>query len=120
MPRATREKVESFLNNINETIDRAFYLESRKENRDWILELGFTHEDVKQTIKGLNVSNYSQGPDKDSDFPGEHYVFGIRINNRETFIKLKYFIREDLCNVGGIVNCISFHPSVYQMKYPYK
>ena len=79
-------------------------------------DLGLTKEGCKIEILGLSVTDYCQGPQPDHDRPGDIWVFGREIADRDVYIKLK------IAEVGSdkIAKCISFHAAEHPLCYPYK
>jgi len=77
--------------------------------------LGITAKIRKEEILSLSVENYHQGPEPDRDKPGEIWIFGKKVNDKEVYIKLK------IAQVDGvkIAKCLSFHPNEFSMSYPY-
>jgi len=116
-----REKVRGFLQMVKETIanpvtDRGWVLVLRKENTECILQLGFKYPDIQETLLGLSVEDYCEGPCQDRDQSGELWVFGKVIENSVVYIKLK------LASFGPlrIVRVISFHFAEHTLEYPFK
>jgi hypothetical protein len=89
---------------------------NRKKNRKALIELGLTKRNRKNEILALSVEDYSRGPERDRDFGGKVFIFGIKINNEEVYIKLK------ISEVKGekFAVCISFHRAEYPLIYPFK
>jgi hypothetical protein len=116
-----REIVRDFLQLVKETIanpvaDQGWVLVPRKENKECILKLGFKYPDIQETLLGLSVEDYCEGPRKDRDQPGELWVFGKAIENKVVYIKLK------LASFGPlrIVRVVSFHLAEHILEYPFK
>ena len=116
-----REKVRDFLQLVKETIvnpvaDQGWVLVKRPENKECILQLGFKYQDIKETLLGLSVEDYCDGPCYDRDQPGELWIFGKTIENKVIYIKLK------LASLGqlNIVRIISFHFAEHKLEYPLK
>ena len=116
-----RKEVGSFLQLVKETIsnpvtEQGWVLVPRPENKECILQLGFKIPDIKETVLGLSVEDYCEGPCRDRDQPGELWIFGKVIENQTVYIKLK------LASFGPvrIVRIISFHFAEYPLNYPLK
>lgn len=117
-----REAVRGFLQDIKQTITTpvgnwgSWLLVKRKENMDCLTELGFNYQDVAEVILGLSVADYSGGPCRDRDMPGELWMFGKAIADKEIYIKLK------LATFGTLkrVRIVSFHFAEEPLCYPYK
>lgn len=88
---------------------------NRKENISCLSELGFRMADVRDVILELSVLNYSCGPIRDRNMPGEFWVFGKMISGREIYIKLKLATIDIL----RIVRIVSFHSAKEIMYYPF-
>lgn len=116
-----RKEVGSFLQSVKETIsnpvtEQGWVLVPRPENKECILQLGFKIPDIEETVLGLSVEDYCEGPCRDRDQPGELWIFGKVIENQTVYIKLK------LASFGPvrIVRIISFHFAEYPLNYPLK
>ena len=116
-----REKVRDFLQLVKETItnpvtDQGWRLVLRPENKECILQLGFKYQDIYETLLGLSVEDYCEGPCQDRDLPGELWVFGKVVENKTVYIKMK------LASFGPlkIVRVISFHFAEHTLEYPFK
>ncbi len=92
------------------------YVVDRRVHQKSLADLGLTKEDCKIEILGLSVTDYCQGPQPDHDRPGDIWVFGREIADRDVYIKLK------IAEVGSdkIAKCISFHAAEHPLCYPYK
>ena len=116
-----REIVRDFLQLVKETIanpiaDQGWVLVPRKENKECLLQLGFKYPDIKETLLGLSVEDYCEGPCDDRDQPGELWVFGKTIENKTVYIKLK------LASFGPlrIVRVVSFHFAEHTLEHPFE
>jgi hypothetical protein len=116
-----REKVRDFLQSVKETIanpiaEQGWVLVPRLENKECILQLGFRYQDIVETLLGLSVEDYCEGPCRDRDQPGELWVFGKVIENKAVYIKMK------LASFGPlrIVRVISFHFAKDTLEHPFK
>ena len=116
-----REIVRDFLQLVKETIanpiaDQGWVLVPRKENKECLLQLGFKYPDIKETLLGLSVEDYCEGPCDDRDQPGELWVFGKTIENKAVYIKLK------LASFGPlrIVRVVSFHFAEHTLEHPFE
>lgn len=79
-----------------------------------LVELGYTADDVADTLRTLELDNYSESLiDKDNEDPPLLMVFGKDISGRLIYIKLK--VRGD-----RKVICVSFHYAERDMDFPYK
>lgn len=88
----------------------------RPKNQETIVALGLTLLNIREIILSLSVADYCHGPEKDRDKPGEIWVFGKQVQNKEVYIKLK------IAHVGNekIAKCISFHAAERPLRYPNK
>ena len=117
-----KQAIRDFLEEVKQTITEAaigyqsWRLVKRKENVECMTELGFTYNDVRDAILGLSVVDYCEGPLQDRDMPGDLWVFGKVMEDREVYIKLK------LARFGPlkIVRIVSFHPAKESLCYPYR
>ena len=96
--------------------EKGLYVVDRSVHQNSLADLGLTKEDCKIEILGLSVTDYCQGPQPDHDRPGDIWVFGREIADRDVYIKLK------IAEVGSdkIAKCISFHAAEHPLCYPYK
>ncbi len=79
-----------------------------------LVELGYTADDVADTLRSLELDNYSETLiDKDNDDPPLLMVFGKDISGRLIYIKLK--VRGE-----RKVICVSFHYAEKDMNFPYR
>ena len=91
----------------------------RKKNLDALAFLGWSIENLFDFICTLTPETYVNGPDADSDFPGEDiWTFGVMVEDHEHYIKLK--IRRLENGNDGQILCLSFHQAEYPFIYPYK
>lgn len=119
-----RENVRDFLQLVKETItnpvaERGWRLVPRPENKDCILQLGFKYPDIEDTLLGLSVEDYCEGPIQDRDQRGDLWVFGKAIGDQTVYIKLKL---ASFGTLGAlrIVRVVSFHLAEYALEHPFK
>jgi len=119
-----RDRVRDFLQLVKETIaspvaERGWRLVPRRENNECIAQLGFRYADIEDTLLGLSVEDYCEGPRRDRDQPGELWMFGKVIKDRTIYIKLKL---ASFGTVGSLrmVRVVSFHPAEHTLEYPFK
>lgn len=88
----------------------------RPKNNQTIMELGLTKHNITRILLELTVADYIRGPEQDRDKPGELWVFGKQVAQKEIYIKLK------IAQIGvkRIAKCISFHVAEYSLCYPNK
>lgn len=115
---ASESQVSSFLKELKmiATSGSGLYIVPRPETNVTIINLGLTKKTVEIEILSLSTINYSSGPTKDRDRPGELWIFGKEINGYEIYIKLKIF------EINGmkIAKCISFHEAEFPLSYPFQ
>ena len=116
-----REIVREFLHSVKETIANPIAREGwvlipRPGNKECILQLGFKYQDIKETLLGLSVEDYCEGPCQDRDQRGEVWVFEKIIEDRSVYIKIKLASLDKL----KIVRVISFHFSEHPLKPLFK
>ncbi len=88
----------------------------RRENLDALSDLGLTKKNLKEEILSLSVQDYCEGPEPDRDRPGEIWIFGKHIAEKEIYIKLK------IAQVSKekIAKCLSFHAANFPLCFPYR
>ncbi len=119
---ADRETVKDFLQQVKETITSpiegcdGWRLVRRPENNDCISALGFSPNDIANTILSLSVTDYCDGPCHDYDQSGNLWIFGKTIEGKEIYIKLKLAS----LSILKMVRIISFHFARESLNYPLK
>lgn len=113
----TKTDVKSFLQELKQiiTIWPIFYINRRKNSIQCLADLGITANSREQIIAQLQIEDYSQGPEPETEFNGKDlWVFGKVIKAQEVYIKLT--ITKDI----GNAICISFHKAEHPMDFPFK
>ena len=113
-----RGRIRNFLKEFKEIASKGRGIDviPRRENIDNLAELCLTRKNRNDEIMTLSVADYCKGPEPDKDKPGEIWVFGKQIDNKEVYIKLKIAqVREE-----KVAKCLSFHTADYSLCYPYK
>jgi hypothetical protein len=113
-----RGRIRNFLKEFKEIASKGRGIDviPRRENIDNLAELCLTRKNRNDEIMTLSVADYCKGPEPDKDKPGEIWVFGKQIDNKEVYIKLKIAqVREE-----KVAKCLSFHIVGYSLCYPYK
>lgn len=111
----TKEQVNEFLKGLNSAIDNRllFFLEDRSKNRQLQTELGLSQSNLIDCLRNLKYTDFVEVIPSNAD----HiiYVFGIRIEPIDCYIKL------DLVQFGGksICTCHSFHQAERPMSFPF-
>lgn len=95
---------------------RGWVLVRRDENLRCVTELGLNYDGLESLILGLSVTDYCEGPLDDRDFPGELWVFGKVIEEREIYIKLRLAV----LGSSRLVRIVSFHEARESLYYPYR
>jgi len=113
-----RPFVEGFLKAFREAISKnGLQVIFRTSNNQALIDLGLTPKLREEIILNLQSDNYAQGPlPDDQGMPGDVWIFGCEVNNREVYVKIK------LVEVNGekYAKCLSFHPSQHPLNYPLK
>ena len=113
---ATKEEVQSFLNEMKEKIKvfGIIYRDDRGKNVQTLVDLEITPKYRDTVIINLEVKDYSEGPDNDTlNQCGEMWVFGKDVKGQEVYIKITL-------GKGSSALCISFHIAEHPMNYPFK
>jgi hypothetical protein len=113
----TAGEVESFIKGLIEKInvfDIAF--RPRNKNLDALAELDISPVERIEYLMNLRAEDYCSGPNKDTYDPAnpDYYEFGVKVKGVEVYIK----ISQGLSNKR--VDCMSFHPAEFTIKYPLK
>lgn len=112
----TKEEVEKFLNIFFQKLKiyNIVFIE-RDKNFKTIAELEIQPIQRIDYLKKLTVMNFSEGPLKDKNIPGnpDLYVFGTIVKNKEVYIKIS------IGKPNKSVICISFHLAEHKMKYAF-
>ena len=90
----------------------------RPKNLSTLTKLGFVLDDVKNTILGLSVTDYCEGPIQDHSVKGDCWIFGKVILEGEVYIKLKIACFGST-NPLRVVRIISFHIAETSLCYPF-
>lgn len=121
---ASETEVEEFLLGIFSILNespKGLYIVKRTNSEDktgnFQIQTGLTNSMICEELLSLTLKNYSYTDnDRDPKRKGEVWIFGKvlkppQINESiEVYIKLK---------LQGRVVCLSFHPSEYDLRFPY-
>ena len=109
----SEEDVRDFLLRFNRSVEESYLIVvPREKNLRIFTRLGLDIDDVEHFIRELSVRQYSEGPLVDDDgSEGEIWIFGMRIQMIDFYIKLK--LSED-------AKCLSFHAAEHLMEFPYE
>ena len=112
---ASIQEITDFLKKFKHVLTQGFIIIPRNDYKLTCSYLGITISDVKDTISQLTYKDYSNGPEKDKDRPGNMiWEFGVRMHGEDIYIKLS-----DDFNFN-IAKCLSFHIAAYPIKLPHK
>ncbi len=114
---ATSDEVQHFLQDFKTKLGiwGVVFRDDRGKNAQALLDLEITPINREQVLKELQVTDYIEGPKKESLYRGaDMWVFGKNIKGREVYIKITLGL------VGAKVICISFHIAEQTLKYPLK
>ena len=116
MKRSEKREIEHFLEEFKvklKTFD-IFFL-NRDKNEQTLYDLEITPKQRIEYLNKLKAEDYYKGPVEDKYDPESlpFWEFGIKINNKEVFIKISLWKNKK-------VLCISFHIAEKEMHYPYK
>jgi len=112
-----RDEIASFLQDFFLKMDiwQIIYRDDRGKNVRALIELEITPSKRTEIIRNLRISDYCDGPLKDTlDSGADLWVFGRVVKGREVYIKIS------LGNPNNPVICISFHIADIKMNYPFK
>lgn len=126
MGRTSTKDIQDFLDQCreiiksSEVIPSVFFMVSKQENKDTLLSLGFTKQNVKDEIISLSLEDYCEGPCDAHEYKDQVWIFGKMISNQEIYIKLSISEFDNPGNRVKTLFCLSFHFSKKSMKYLYK
>ena len=115
---ATEADILAFLVRFRQTAaTHGLFIWSTGKNNDWLLETGFTNDDVESVVKGLTPRDYSSGPQPDDDATrpiGEVWKFQREYEGYELYVKLK--LRHGM----PVAECVSCHEAESEMRQPHR
>ncbi len=113
----TKNEVEKYLNDflLKLNVFNVVFV-SRDKNLKTLVELEIQPMQRVDYLKKLTVMDFSDGPLKELNIPGnpDLYVFGIEVKNKEIYVKISM----GLPNKNVI--CVSFHIAEHKIKYAFK
>jgi hypothetical protein len=111
-----RRKIADFLTEFKNIVvtGRGLDVIPREKNNLALIKLGITEGNRKDEILSLSLNDYCEGPEKDNDKPGDIWIFGKTVNDKEVYIKLKVAQVDE----EKIAKCLSFHPAEFHLSYP--
>lgn len=112
----TRQDAGLFLQSFQAKLGRwgVIFREWNSQNLESLFELGISREERRSILSSLVVSDYSEGPMKESLYNMDLWVFGKRVNEKEIYIKVALGMPE------AETICLSFCNSLRHMNYPLK
>lgn len=112
-----RRYIQDFLKDFKELLGQGSYNLNtlHYKNKQTILKLGYTKNQILDVLFSINVEDYCVGPIPDEYHPGDYWVFGKEIDCLELYIKLKIAVKP---SGDEIAFCISFHESEFPLRYP--
>ncbi len=113
----TKDEVEKFLNTFQAKLKifKIIFRDDRGKNTQALAELEITPAYRENVIRNITVSDYSEGPVKDTlNKYGEMWVFGKDVKKKEVYIKIA------LGHPDSATICISFHKAEHPVVYPFK
>ena len=110
----TREQINEFLTILKELMEKKFIFVPRRKNMESLEKLALLPAHIKELVMHLTIENYCDGPHPDHQGVGEIWVFGIEIDGKNIYLKLKVDIENE------IARCISFHEAEFVINYPMK
>ena len=113
----TAEEVNSFLKDFKTKLGiwGIVFRDDRGKNVQTLLTLEIEPIAREKILKELQVTDYCQGPTKETLYGGSDlWVFGRLVKKQEIYIKISMGI------AGAQVICISFHIAEHPMNYPLK
>jgi hypothetical protein len=115
---ATRKEIAGFLRDFKEAMitGPGLIVKVNQKNLQAVADLGMTARERDDSLLALTVEDYCSGPHPDRDFPGDVWIFGTAVEDREVYIKLKLVTRRGI----DFPHCLSFHTAEFQLYYPYK
>lgn len=115
MTEKQRWQVTLFLRLFKQTAAQVFVFAERANTIATVATLGITLQQAKECVLGLTEADYYRGPIPDkSHLGGEYWEFGVKVEHREVFIKLK------VDTVNQVAVCFSFHFPESPIVYPYR
>jgi len=115
MTEKQRWQVTLFLRLFKETALQQFVFAERDTTLSTVATLGITLKQAQECVLGICEKDYYRGPFKDqSPRGGEYWEFGVSVDGREVFVKLK------VDTVNAVAVCFSFHFPDSPMVYPYR
>ncbi len=113
-----RRQILNFLKDFKELMGQGHYfVKEHHKNIQTLKDLGINARIRDEIILSVAMENYSSGPNPDEYHPGYYWIFGKDLDAIEIYIKLK-IVSYNNGNERAV--CLSFHPSEYPLKYPFR
>lgn len=115
---ATAKEIQEFLDAFKSDMDQnGLNIWPTQKNDAFLLESGFSNDDVETIIRSLAVRDYEAGP-KDDDkghfrADGEVWIFSREYEGFELYIKLKRTGTQTI-----VSECLSAHEAEFPMRKP--
>lgn len=122
---ATPVQIKAFLSAFKQAAQLDLNVIPRAKNLAFLTRYGFTPQERKEVLLGLQVGDYCKGPeqdDKDPDGPKDIWFFGVDYEGVKIYIKLQLVEETDGESSDTFVHakCISFHEAEYELIFPFK
>ncbi len=113
-----RSYILNFLKDFKELMEQGHYfIKEHHKNILALRDLGINARIRDEIILSVAMEDYSSGPNPDAYHLGYYWVFGKNLGPTEIYIKLK-IVSYKKGNEKAV--CLSFHPSEYPLKYPFR
>ena len=114
---ADQWQVEVFLHSFKDHWPPNCFVVPREKNNQALADLCLTPFQRRNVVLDLSISEYSDGPRPDIDFPDQDvWVFGATNESMEIYIKLTLKKVPE----GFLAKCLSFHKSERRLNYPFR
>lgn len=114
---SSKNEVLHFLQSWNQAcIKYPLSIIPRDKNIRFLSQIGWNFKIARKKLKKLSLAQYVKGPIPDRDRKGDIWVFGIKTDRYEVYVKIKlYKIEQEF-----YPKCLSFHEAEYPLKYPFR
>lgn len=113
----SKKEIEIFLKLFKERmrLQDVLFRDERGKNAQALIDLEIRPVEREEILLSLKITDYCEGPIKDSLYNGsDMWVFGRIIKQKEVYIKISMGFP------GSGVICISFHIAERKLKFPLK
>lgn len=117
--KVSADRIRSFLKEFKMIASGSgIHVVNRTVNINALAEMGLTSKNREDEILSLSVADYCGGPERDRDKPGEVWMFGKQVGEKEVYIKLKIAEVTSVPGAEGkIAKCISFHAAEHTLRF---